>query len=91
MAETDGGYLLTVVSRLPLGSGCSRFNGHEINRRFADRTEVTVTHVEVAAENVPCTADPSVFVTDIPLGDDFEGGRNYSVFVNGEEYIFTTK
>ena len=91
VAETDGGYLLTTASRLPLGTGCSRFNGHEINRRFADRIEATVTHVEVAAENVPCTADPPVFVTYIPLGDDFEGGRNYSVFVNGEEYIFTTK
>ena len=66
VAETDGGYLLTVASRLPLGSGCSRFNGHEINRRFADRIEVTVTHVEVAAENVPCTADLPVVVTDIP-------------------------
>jgi len=91
VAETDGGYLLTVASRLPMGSSCSRFNGYEINRRFADRIEATVTHVEVAAENVPCTADPPVFVAYIPLGDDFEGGRNYSVFVNGEEYIFTTK
>jgi len=50
-----------------------------------------VTHVEVAAENVLCTADLPVSVTDIRLGDDFEGGRNYSVFVNGEEYVFTTK
>jgi len=66
VAEIDGGYLLTVASRLPLGSSCSRFNGHEINRRFADRIEVTVTHVEVAAENVPCTADLPVVVTDIP-------------------------
>lgn len=66
VAETDGGYLLTVASRLPLGSGCSRFNDHEINRRFADRIEVTVTHVEVVSENVPCTADLPVVVTDIP-------------------------
>tara|TARA_B100000745_G_scaffold96146_1_gene60862 strand:+ start:106 stop:381 length:276 start_codon:yes stop_codon:yes gene_type:complete len=91
VVETDGEYPLTVASRLSMGSSCSRFNGYEINRRFADRIEATVTHVEVAAENVPCTADLPVSVTDIRLGDDFEGGRNYSVFVNGEEYIFTTK
>jgi hypothetical protein len=66
VAKTDGGYLLTVASRLLLGSGCSRFNDHEINRRFADRMEVMVIHVEVAAENMPCTADLPVVVTDIP-------------------------
>ena len=71
MTETDGGYPLTVASKIPMGSSCPRFNGYEINRRFADRIEATVTHVEVAAENVPCTADPTVVVTDIPLGDDF--------------------
>ena len=36
VAETDGGYLLTVASRFPMGSRCSRFNGYEINRRFTD-------------------------------------------------------
>ena len=36
VAETDAGYLLTVVLRFPMGSSCSRFNGCEINRRFAD-------------------------------------------------------
>jgi len=71
VVETDGEYPLTVASRLFMGSSCSRFNGYEINRRFADRIEATVTHVEVAAENVPCTADPTVVVTDIPSGDDF--------------------
>ena len=36
VAETDAGYLLTVALRLPMGSSCSRFNGYEVNRRFAD-------------------------------------------------------
>mgnify|MGYP004255779415 FL=1 len=36
VAETDAGYLLTVALRFPMGSSCSRFNGYEINRRFAD-------------------------------------------------------
>ncbi len=84
-------YTLTVVSRLPLGSSCSKFNGYQINRRFSDRVEVTVTHMEVTAENVPCTADLPVVNTEIPLGDDFESGRKYTVSVNGEETAFTAR
>ncbi len=89
VTEADGGYLLTVVSRLPKGSSCSRFNGYEINRRFAERIEVTVTHMEVAADDAPCTFDLPVVLTEIPLGKDFEAGRTYTVSVNGEESVFT--
>lgn len=89
--EADGGYLLTIVSRLPLGSSCSRFNGYEINRRSTDRVEVTVTHREVAADDVPCTDDlPAVF-TEIHLGADFVAGTTYTVSVNGVEAIFTAR
>ncbi|MCH7736346.1 MAG: hypothetical protein IH872_02985 [Chloroflexi bacterium] len=91
ITEADGGYLLTIVSRLPKGSSCSRFNGYEINRRFIDRIEVTVTHLEVAADNVPCTDDlPAVF-TEIPLGEGFESGQTYIVSVNGEDTAFTAR
>ena len=91
VTEADGGYLLTVISRLPLGSSCSRFNGYEINRRFAERIEVTVTHMEVAADNVPCTSDLPAVLTEIPLGADFVAGMTYTVSVNGEEVVFTAR
>ncbi len=91
VTEADGDYLLTVVSRLPKGSSCSRFKGYEINRKLAERIKVTVTHMEVAEDNVPCTRDLPVVVTEIPLGANFESGRTYTVSVNGEEAAFTAK
>jgi hypothetical protein len=91
VAEGYGGYLLTVVSRLPLGSSCSSFNGYTIDRRFAERIEVTVTHFEVTADNVPCTSDLPAVHTEIDLGAKFETGRTYTVSVNGEETTFTAR
>ena len=88
VVQTDGGYLLTVISRLPLGSSCSKFNGYEINRLFADWIQVTVTHMEVAEKNVPCTDDYPAVVTEIPLVGDFGGGRTFTVSVNGAEVTF---
>ena len=89
VTEAGDGYLLTVISTLPKGSSCSRFNGYEINRRFAERVEVTVTHMEVPPDYVlPCTADLPSVVTEIPLGGDFDGGRTYTVSVNGTEATF---
>ena len=89
VTEADGGYTLTVVSRLPMGSSCSKFSGYQINRRFAEQIEVTVTHREVAAGYVGiCTSDlPAVF-TEIPLGSNFADGQTYTVVVNGTEAIF---
>ena len=89
VTEADGGYLLTVVSRLPRGSACSRFSGYQIDRRFYDRIEVTMTHLEVAEDNVPCTDDFPAVVTGIPLGKGFDFRRTYTVSVNGEETVFT--
>ncbi|MCH8800305.1 MAG: hypothetical protein IH963_05295 [Chloroflexi bacterium] len=90
--EADGGYLLTVVSTLPKGSSCSRFNGYQINRRFRDSIEVTLTHLEVTDDYLgACTADLPFVVTVIPLGSGFEGGRTYMVSVNGEETAFTAR
>ena len=56
ISEEENRYLLSVGSRLPIGSSCSGFDGYQINRRFNERIEVTVTHLEVAEENVPETA-----------------------------------
>ena len=78
-------YSLNVVSTLPQGSSCSRFNGYDIARRFAGRIELTVTHLKVAPGEVrPCTADLPVVSTDVPLGSEFTPGETYTVVVNGD-------
>ncbi len=88
MAGGDFVYLLTVTSSLPKGSSCSRINGYKINRRFAERIVVTVTHMEVTEDNVPCTADLPVVSMDVILGTDFAENRTYTVSVNGTDYTF---
>lgn len=77
-------YRLRVVSGLPRGSGCSQFNGYEIQRRESTRIEVGITHHEVADPLVACTADYPTVETLVPLGSDFESGVEYSVHVNGD-------
>jgi len=77
------GYVLNIVSRLPLGSSCSKFNGYDVSSRFANTIEVTVTHLEVTAI-VPCTKDLPVVATAISLGSDFVPGEIYKIIVNGE-------
>ena len=76
-------YSLTVISRLPRGSSCSKFEGYDVSR---DESTITVvaTNLEVAAELVPCTSDLPVVSTEIPLGRDLTAGETYSVVVNGE-------
>jgi hypothetical protein len=76
-------YNLLVVSRLPLGSSCSKFNGYDLLRRGSGFIDVTVTHLEVT-EIVPCTKDLPVVTNDIPLGTEFAAGESYKVIVNGE-------
>lgn len=77
-------YELHVISGLPKGSACSKFNGYEIRRADPTRIEVNVTHHEVADPIVICTADYPIVETSIPLGSDFEPGVEYSVTVNAE-------
>ena len=50
-----------------------------------------MTHFEIAEDNVPCTRDLPVVVTEIDLGENFESGRTYTVSVNGEETAFTAR
>ncbi|MFB3120116.1 MAG: hypothetical protein ACE1Y2_06265 [Stenotrophomonas maltophilia] len=76
-------YSLQVISRLPLGSSCSKFNGYALSRRGAGIIDVTVTHLEVT-EIMPCTDDLPVAMTEIPLGTGFASGESYKVIVNGE-------
>ena len=77
-------YELAVVSAMPRGSTCSRFNGYEIRRSEPGRIDVTITHHEVADQNVPCTADYPIVETNVPLGSDFEPGVEYMVRINEE-------
>ena len=77
-------YSLTVLSKLPLGTSCSSFEGYEVTQ---DETtvSVTVTNLEVApGQVVPCTADFGHAETEIPLGSDLTAGEAYTVVVNGE-------
>ena len=80
-------YYLRVVSGMPKGSICSRFNGYQIRRReSADKEsadiDVAVTHHEVVDPLVICTADYPVVETDVTLGSDFKPGMEYTVRVN---------
>ncbi len=88
-------YHLRVVSGMPKGSGCSRFNGYEIRRAEPTEIEVRVTHHEVADPFVICTADFPVLQTSIPLGplgSDSEPGVEYTVVVNGQtEHTFVAQ
>ncbi len=77
-------YQLRVISGLPKGSSCSRFNGYEVRRADSTTVEVEVTHHEVAEPNVICTADYPIVETAIPLGTDFQPGTEYTVAVNSE-------
>ena len=76
-------YQLHVVSGMHSGS-CTQFNGYEIRRTEPDRIEVSVTHHVIADESVTCTADYPIVETVVPLGADFQSGREYTVTVNSE-------
>ena len=84
-------YQVSVVSTLPLGSKCSKFNGYDIDRRRGTEIRVTVTHLEVLDKNMPCTRDLPAVTTQIPLGSDFTPGEEYTVIVNGETKTFTAQ
>ena len=77
-------YQLHVISALPMGSSCSRFNGYEIRRADSTTIEIDVTHHEVAEVAIACTADYPIVETVIPLGSGFESGTEYTVTVNSE-------
>ena len=77
-------YQLRVVSGLPVGSGCSQFNGYEIRRRELNEIEVVVTHHEVADQLVACTTDFPIVETNVPLGSSFEPGKEYAIRVNSD-------
>lgn len=78
-------YEARVVSGMPRGSGCSQFNGYEIRRDKSSMIGLTVTHHEVSDPDIVCTADFPIVETVIPLGSDFEQGKEYTVSVNSDD------
>ena len=76
-------YTLAVVSTMPMGSSCSKFDGYEVVRPSAGIIHVTVTHLETTGLQA-CTADLPVVTTAIPLGAEFTPGETYRVVTNGE-------
>jgi hypothetical protein len=72
----------------PRGSSCTDFNGFEIKRPTSNIFEVTLTNLEVAEDNVPCTDDlPSGEVPILlgTVGTNLVAGQDYEVVVNGEK------
>ena len=80
-------YQLRVISGLPMGSSCSQFNGYEIRRRESNEIEVVVTHHEVADQLVVCTSDFPIVETNVPLGSNFEPGKEYTIRVNSDTTV----
>ena len=50
----------------------------------SDTIVLTVTHLEVAEDNVPCTRDLPVVETAVSLGSNFQSGEEYTVVINGQ-------
>lgn len=79
-------YNLRVIYGIPAGSGCSQENGYTLKRGEEDEIAVTLTYHRVArGEPIMCITDYPTREVSIPLGQDFEPGRKYTVTINGEK------
>ena len=81
-------YRLRVVSGRPSGS-CTSVNGYEVIRREPTVVEVKITHHQISDPTVMCTKDFPITETLVPLGTEFEAGREYTVKVNDKAHTFT--
>ncbi|MEE9161988.1 MAG: hypothetical protein V3U35_03365 [Candidatus Neomarinimicrobiota bacterium] len=81
-------YFLQVESGLP--NGCVEFDGYEVERR-GETITVSVTNLEPADRDTPCTEIYRTVMTSIPLGSDFESGRTYTVLVNDVTETFSAQ
>ncbi len=80
-------YILAVTYGIPAGSGCSHDNGYTIKRGETDEIEISLTYHKVAQgeEPIMCIADYPIKEIAMPLGSEFEPGREYTLTLNGEE------
>ncbi len=81
-------HFLTVTSGLR--NGCVQFDSYEVSR--LDRTiEITVTNLEPADRDRPCTDVYGTVETRIALGSEFEPGQTYTVNINDFTTTFVTQ
>ncbi|GEM_PF-2844567 len=78
-------YFLQVKYGLP--DGCSRPGGYDVNRS-GGTVSVTVYVARPAAKDIVCTMIYRTDSYNIPLGSDFESGKNYNVAVNSQMTSF---
>lgn len=79
-------YSLQVTYGIPAGSGCSQENGYTVRRGDDGEIAISLTYHRVAqGEPIVCITDYPTREVNIPLGQDFLPGQEYTVLVNGEE------
>ena len=80
-------YNLQVIYGIPAGSSCSHDNGYDIKRNEDDEIVISLTYYQAATQEEPmdCTDDYPIEEITIPLGSNFQSGREYKVVINGEE------
>ncbi|MCH7653293.1 MAG: PKD domain-containing protein, partial [Chloroflexi bacterium] len=81
-------YFLQIKSGLP--NGCVQFDEYVVTRSDAE-IDVKVTNTEPADKTVICTMEYRTVDSNIALGTDFEGGREYTVRVNDVVETFTAQ
>ena len=87
-------YNLLVTYGIPAGSGCSHDNGYTLKHGDDGDIAISLTYHEVAQQEEPiiCITDYPINEVTIPLGSDFEAGKDYTVTINGkEEASFTAQ
>jgi hypothetical protein len=73
-----------VAVRSGLPRGCASVDGIETSIGD-DEIRIDVWNLEPASgELIACTAIYGIVENNVALGSDFESGREYTVFVNGE-------
>ena len=81
-------YFIQIKSGLP--NGCVQFDQYVVTRSDAE-IDVKVTNTEPADKTVICTMEYRTVDSNIALGTDFEGGREYTVRVNDVIETFTAQ
>jgi hypothetical protein len=75
-------YRLRVRSARPSGN-CTGPAGYEVRRIGLETLNVRILHHQTKAPGARCTKDMVNDWTTVPLGTDFQEGREYTLQVNG--------
>ncbi len=68
-------------------SSCSRYGGYEVQRTGPYAIAVEIFHYVYPGPGAICTMDWITDETLVPLGSDFEAGREHVVTVNGDTAV----